>query len=324
MSANIAIISVVLFAGYGLAVGVLFGFFGMGGFLVTPALLVSGYDTRVAVGSGLAFVFGTSLIATIRHRDLGQVNRRLGVALFVSATAGIALGRHLVAGLSEAGIAGAVVSTAYVVLLLGVGAFVYRDADADEGGSATRIAARVRAVSLPPTAATESGRVSLVVVLAVGLVVGVLAGMLGVGGGFLLVPALVYGLGLAAPVAVGTNVFQMTVSAAYGTVSYASGGFVALPVVLALLVGSTLGARVGSAATNHVDEDDIKGAFAAVLVGGGLAVASKHLAGVLGVAALRPLGQALLFGSGVIVSAVVVARFLAALRSADANERATA
>ncbi|MFB6096479.1 MAG: sulfite exporter TauE/SafE family protein [Haloferacaceae archaeon] len=311
---DITAFTVALFTSYGLAVGILFGFFGMGGFLITPALLVSGYPTRVAVGSGLAFVFGTSLIATIQHRGFGQVNRRLGVALFVGTTTGIELGRRLIGLLDTAGLASAFVSGAYVVLLLGVGAFVYRDAGSD-GASSTAVAARVRAVSLPPHATVEGASVSVWVVLAVGLVVGVLAGTLGIGGGFLLVPSLVYGLGLSMPVAVGTNVFQMTVSAAYGTFSYASDGLVALPVVLALLVGSTLGARIGSAATNHVDEGDIKGSFAAVLVGGGLAVASKRLAAAVDLPALHTLGLVLLFGSAIAVSAVVVVRLVAALRA---------
>ncbi|SDG24540.1 hypothetical protein SAMN05216218_11945 [Halorientalis regularis] len=61
------------FTGFGLLIGILFGFFGMGGsFLVTPALLVMGYEPNVAVGSGLAFVFGTSVIATLKHLTSGR------------------------------------------------------------------------------------------------------------------------------------------------------------------------------------------------------------------------------------------------------------
>ena len=315
---------VMVFAGYGLAVGVLFGFFGMGGFLVTPALLVAGYPTRTAIGSGLAFVFGTSLIATLSHRDFGQMNYRLGATLFVGAALGIELGRKLIGYLDSAGLTTTVVSAAYVVLLLGVGAFVLYDSESNAETSSTRIAARVRSISLPPRTSIGGESISLWIVVAIGFAGGILAGVLGVGGGFLLVPALVYGLGLATPVAVGTNVFQMTVSAAFGTFSYANDGLVALPVVVSLLVGSTLGARVGSAATSYVDEDGIKNAFATVLVGGGLGIASKHLAAVFDVPLLRTLSLALVFGSAVLVSGLVVVRFLVAVRRVEEREQSTA
>ena len=85
---------IALFVTFGFMVGVFFGFFGMGGsFLVTPALLVMGYQTDVAVASGLAFVFGTSVIATLKHRDLGQVDYKLGVSMIIGTTLGIEVGR---------------------------------------------------------------------------------------------------------------------------------------------------------------------------------------------------------------------------------------
>src|SRR6056297_4258835 len=88
---------VLLFVGFGLLIGVLFGFFGMGGsFLVTPALLVMGYEANVAVGSGLAFVFGTSVIATLKHRDLGQVDYKLGVSMIIGTTLGIEVGKEII------------------------------------------------------------------------------------------------------------------------------------------------------------------------------------------------------------------------------------
>ena len=74
----------VLFVVFGFMVGVLFGFFGMGGsFLITPTLLILGYPASVAIGSGLAFYFGTSVIAVMKHYDVGQVDYKLGAALFV-------------------------------------------------------------------------------------------------------------------------------------------------------------------------------------------------------------------------------------------------
>src|SRR6056297_1563881 len=124
-----------LFVGFGLVVGILFGFFGMGGsFLVTPALLMMGYPARVAVGSGMAFVFGTAVIATLKHHDLGQVDYKLGAIMIAGTTFGIEVGRASVYYLEELGLAGGVISVAYVVLLGGIGAMVTREALKSEGG----------------------------------------------------------------------------------------------------------------------------------------------------------------------------------------------
>jgi len=127
----------VLFVGFGLLIGVLFGFFGMGGsFLVTPALLVMGYPSRVAVGSGLAFVFRTSVIATLKHRDLGQVDYKLGVLMIAGTTAGIEVGKEIVLHLEEGfGMAGSIISVTYVFLLGGIGLFVTYEALKGDGSS---------------------------------------------------------------------------------------------------------------------------------------------------------------------------------------------
>lgn len=102
-------------------------------------------------------------------------------------------------------------------------------------------------------------RVSASIIFGIGLVVGVLSGLLGVGGGFLLMPAMMYGLGVPAAIAIGTDILQITISGAFGAFVYARDGFVAIPVVATLLAGSALGARIGAGVSNIVDEDDIKG-----------------------------------------------------------------
>src|SRR6056297_3220690 len=130
---GLSLAMVVLFVGFGLLIGVLFGFFGMGGsFLVTPALLVMGYEAKVAVASGLAFVFGTSVIAALRHRNLGQVDYKLGAMFIVGMTVGIEIGKEVVLFLEEMGLSGIVVSASYVFLLATVGIFMFRDAQSED------------------------------------------------------------------------------------------------------------------------------------------------------------------------------------------------
>jgi len=111
-----------LFVVFGFMVGVFFGFFGMGGsFLVTPALLILGYPAPVAIGSSMTFVFGTAVIATLKHHDTGQVDYRLGALMFVGIALGIEGGSRLVFGLEALGIAEAVVGIAYIFVLAAIG-----------------------------------------------------------------------------------------------------------------------------------------------------------------------------------------------------------
>src|SRR6056297_151244 len=142
-----------LFISFGLLIGTLFGFFGMGGsFLVTPALLVMGYDSTTAVGSGLAFVFGTSVIAALRHRDHGQVDYKLGLMFIVGMTAGIEVGKELVYHLKALGFADLVVSLSYIGLLATVGLFMLRDARSEDSGEGEEpvIAQKLQAIEIPP------------------------------------------------------------------------------------------------------------------------------------------------------------------------------
>ena len=163
-----------LFVAFGVLIGVLFGFFGMGGsFLVTPALLVMGYPSRVAVGSGLAFVFGTSVIATLKHRDLGQVDYKLGISMIIGTTVGLEVGKEIVLYLEELGLAGNIISVTYVLLLGGIGLFVTYEAlkGGDSGGVShdvdgdadvdaddiPELAKKIQSYSLPPMITLRGG-----------------------------------------------------------------------------------------------------------------------------------------------------------------------
>ena len=323
---------VVLFVAFGLLIGVLFGFFGMGGsFLVTPALLVMGYPTRVAVGSGLAFVFGTSVIATLKHRDMGQVDYKLGILMIAGTTAGIEVGKEIVLHLETLGMAGSIISVTYVVLLGGIGAFVTYEAlrgGDDEGGidhdaadaevdadDIPDIAKKIQSYRVPPMISLRGGvSVSLWLILAVAFATGLLSGFLGVGGGFIRMPALFYLIGVPVPIAVGTDLFEIVFSGGLGSFLYALDGGVDLSIVLPLLAGSAFGARVGSAATSIVDEDEIKVYFGLMLLGGALAVAVREIGTVYGIDVLNTVSLVLILGSALLVSGAVVYSSITALR----------
>jgi len=320
-----------VFVGFGLLIGILFGFFGMGGsFLVTPALLVMGYPSRVAVGSGLAFVFGTAVIATLKHRDMGQVDYKLGVSMIVGTTIGLEVGKELVVYFEELGLAGLIIGVTYVGLLGGIGVFVTRealkgdggggvshdaaDADADEA-DIPDIAKKIQSYNLPPMLNLRGGvQVSLWLILAVAFATGLLSGFLGVGGGFIRMPALFYLLGVPVPIAVGTDLFEIVFSGGIGSLLYAQLGAIDLSIVVPLLAGSALGARIGSASTNLVDEDDIKVYFGVMLIGGAIAVAIQEIGKAYAIDIAQPISLVMIMGAAVLVAGAVVVSSLRSLQ----------
>ncbi|SHG94872.1 sulfite exporter TauE/SafE family protein [Halobaculum gomorrense] len=334
---GIAASLLVMFTGFGLLIGLLFGFFGMGGsFLVTPALLVMGYEPSVAVASGLAFVFGTSVIATLKHRDLGQVDYKLGVLMIAGTTAGIEVGKQGLHWMESLGIAGTVVSVAYVVLLGGIGLFVTRNALKDDGGGGIShdadvdgdldpedipdIAKKIQSYEVPPMMTLRGGvTVSLWMILAVAFATGLLSGFLGVGGGFIRMPALFYLVGVPVPVAVGTDLFEIVFSGGIGSFLYALDGAVDLAIVAPLLAGSALGARIGAAATSIVDEDEIKVYFGVMLLLGAIAVAVRKIGGVIEMPILDTVALVIIMGAALLVSSAVVYSSIQELRTPSAD-----
>ncbi len=305
-----------LFVVFGFMVGVFFGFFGMGGsFLVTPALLILGYPAPVAIGSSMAFVFGTAVIATMKHHDVGQVDYKLGALMFVGIALGIEAGKMLVYFLDQLGRAELVVGTAYVVLLGAIGVLFVRsaldrseDEDSDPGTEEEipEIAKKIKSYNVPPMVTlTDGSKASMWTISGVGGGVGIASGFLGVGGGFIRMPAIYYLIGVPLAAAVGTSLFGALISGAVGTFTYGLDGAVDLSIVTGLLAGSALGARIGSAATAYVDEDDVTIYFGVMLLLASVAVALGELATWLAMPILDRLSFVLLVGSSAFVTAVI-------------------
>ncbi|EMA66874.1 hypothetical protein C461_10196 [Halorubrum aidingense JCM 13560] len=321
-----------LFVAFGFMVGVFFGFFGMGGsFLVTPALLILGYPAPVAIGSSMAFVFGTAVIATLKHHDAGQVDYRLGALMFVGITLGIELGSRLVFGLEVLGIADVVVGTAYVILLAAIGILFTRSAmnqddEADDGGDedgpdddVPEIARKIQSYNIPPMMTLADGSTaSLWTISGVGGGVGLVSGFLGVGGGFVRMPAIYYVIGTSLAAAVGTSLFGGLMSGAVGAFTYGRSGVIDLGIVTALLLGSALGARIGSGATAYVDEDDVTIYFGIMLLLASLAVGLGELATWLARPILDQISFVILIGSSLLVCGMILYHGALAVRRRDA------
>jgi uncharacterized membrane protein YfcA len=251
----------------GFSVGVLGGFFGVGGgFLAAPMMFWAGVPMNFVVGTDLAHMLGKSIVAARRHRTLGNVDFRLGWLLVVGTIPGVELGAIFIERLKVMGNIDQVVGVFYVVILTLVGAFTAWESlrairmqrtsklTAREAISIPSMIYRSRLLRIPPLISLPTsgvGEVSIWVVLLVGALTGILAGVLGVGGGFLRVPLLVYLLGIPTHVAVGTDLFSIVFSAGYGTLSHGLKGNVDILIALTMQTGAVLGAHIGAAATRY-------------------------------------------------------------------------
>ena len=318
-----------MFVVFGFMVGVFFGFFGMGGaFIVTPTLLILGYPAPVAIGSSMAFVFGTAVIATLKHSDAGQVDYRLGLLMFVGITLGIELGSRLVFGLEVLGIANLVVSIAYVLLLAAIGVLFTKSAldnDAEEAEDSSdddipEIAQKIKSYNIPPMMRLADGSTaSLWTISGVGGGVGLVSGFLGVGGGFVRMPAIYYVIGTPLAIAVGTSLLGGLMSGAIGAFTYGRAGVIDLGIVTALLVGSALGARIGSSATAYVNEEDVTIYFGVMLLVASAAVGLSELADWLAQPLLERVSVFLLVGSALVVCTMILYHGAKAVRQTTAG-----
>lgn len=270
----------------GFAVGVCGGFWGMGGgWIVTPSLYAMGLPMSLAVGTDLAHIVGKSIVATFRHFKFGNVSIRIALLMVPGTGAGTELGARLVEYLEGFGqeYCNSVLTAAYAILLGGLAIFTFSESvrsgralqEEDEEGPGTTsqrtgdmedriswdIAGWIQSIRIPPEIEcplAQIDRISVWLVVAVGLVTGFLAGMLGVGGGFLRMPGLVYVVGLPTHLAVGTDLFSIVISGWWGGFTHALSGNVDVMIALVMLLGAAVGAQVGTFATRYVQGTQIR------------------------------------------------------------------
>lgn len=274
----------------GFTVGVIGGFFGIGGaFIVTPALNVFGFPIAYAIGTDMAHIAGSSIVSTAKHRKFGNVDVRLGVLMIIGTIIGIELGATLIMWLERIGRIGPIVRTTYVILLFGLGFYMlyeyikhsrgHEKEAAAKDPDKSRLALKMQGINIPPMIKLKvSGfSISLWVIVGVGVFTGFLAGFLGVGGGFIRMPALMYLVGSPTKVAVGTDLFEVMFSGAYGAFSYALKGRVELLAALIMLIGAAVGAQIGATATAYARGTIIRLYFAVTIICAGVSVIFKHI-----------------------------------------------
>lgn len=296
----------------GFTVGVCGAFFGVGGaFLATPALNILGFPMAYAIGTDLAHITGKSVISAARHRKLGNVDPKAGLLLVVGTVPGVEAGCRVIVWLERQGEIESVVRLAYIplLLLIGIGMLVdYRKATSmpaspgQERGAAGSLAARVQAVRWRPIIslpASGIGAISVWPLLGIGAATGFCAGFLGVGGGFIRMPALLYLVGMPTRMAIGTDLLEVMFSGAYGTFTYALKGRVDLLAALVMLAGAAGGSQLGAVATGYVKGYRVRLYFALTVLVGAVAVALKqagwgNAAGILLLAAGSAMSLAIL------------------------------
>jgi uncharacterized membrane protein YfcA len=251
--------------------GILSGFIGSGGaFFMTPGMMNLGVPGIVAVGSNITHKFGKAMMGSRKHRELGNVDRRLGAFLILTSFMGIRIAVWINsalfkgAGDGHGGGTGAAsnlyISAVFICILSLVSISMLRDAlrsrdKAGGAGPSRRIADFLGRLRLGPYVRFQVAdvRVSLWIVLGVGLATGYLAGTIGVGG-FIGVPAMIYVIGVPTAVAAGTELYLAMFMGAFGALNYAYGGFVDIRLTLLLYLGSLVGLFIGAYGTKVVKE----------------------------------------------------------------------
>lgn len=290
-------VSPLFLAGVGFLVGILGGFFGVGGgFLAGPMMFLVGVPMNFVVGTDLAHMTGKSIVAARRHRVLGHVDMRLGLLMVLGTVPGIELGARIIEGLESSGSIDTVVGVAYVVILLAIGTFTAWESmralqlvrtermETTEVLAFQGVTRRVRRFRLPPLISLpDSGieSISLWIVLGVSFLTGLLAGVLGVGGGFIRMPMMIYFIGVPTHVAVGTDLFEVVISAGFGTVTHALKGNVDVLMALVMGTGAAIGAQIGAMSTRFFAGPRIR-MFFSVLPFVGATLVILRLLGVLG------------------------------------------
>jgi uncharacterized membrane protein YfcA len=244
-----------LLLGLGGIVGILSGMFGVGGgFLMTPLLFFIGIPPAVAVATEAVQIVASSFSGVLAHLRRKSVDLRMGTVLLIGGLFGAALGVLLFNYLKSLGQVDLLVKLCYVVFLGVIGGLMFVES--------WRAIRRSKVVGGPPLRKKHgwvhalpfklkfrvSGLyISVIPPLIVGLLVGILAAIMGVGGGFIMVPAMIYLLGMPTKVVIGTSLFQIIFVTAFTTMLHATTNFT-VDIVLAvlLLVGGVIGAQVGA------------------------------------------------------------------------------
>jgi uncharacterized membrane protein YfcA len=292
--------------GVGFLVGILGGFFGVGGsFIAGPALFAVGVPMNYVVGTDLAHIVGKSIVAARTHRALGNVDTKLGLLMVFGTIAGVEAGAQLIQYFKRQANIDVVVGVTFIVILTAISGFMawesWRTLRMLRGKKRTRssnqrgrgsgkkdltafghIAHLVHRINLPPYVSLPTSgidRISIWAILLVSFVGGLFSGFLGGGAGYIRMPSLIYLLGIPTHIAVGTDLFEIIISASYGTITHALKGNVDILIALVMHTGAAIGAQIGASCTQFFMGPRIRLAFIPLPLIGAIILAHQLLTG---------------------------------------------
>lgn len=243
--------------GLGGLVGILSGMFGVGGgFLMTPLLFFIGIPPAVAVATEANQIVASSFSGVLAHFRRKTVDLKMGTVLLIGGLVGAALGVVVFNYLKSVGQVDLLVRLCYVAFLGVVGGLMFIESlnairkSRKPGGTpppARRQRTWVQTMPFKMRFRTSGLYISVIPPLIVGVLVGILAAIMGVGGGFIMVPAMIYILGMPTKVVIGTSLFQIIFVTAFTTMLHATTNFtVDIMLAVLLLVGGVIGAQIGT------------------------------------------------------------------------------
>jgi len=270
-------VNVLLILAMGGFVGLLSGIFGVGGgFLMTPLLIMLGIPPTVAAASDSNQIVGASTSGTLAHYRLGNVDFKMGFLLLIGGVAGGTAGVQLIKILRHMGNADFLIQITYVLMLGFVGSYMLMESlqslrrTPEVAVAHQKDSVYARMINrLPWQTHFEKSGVSLSILmpLVLGVFVGILAAIMGVGGGFIMVPVMVYLLRMPMHVVVGTSLFQILFTCVDVTIMQAhSNHTVDFLLALLLLIGSTSGAQLGATISKHLKGDQLKVILASLVL----------------------------------------------------------
>ncbi len=253
----IAEVSVNLFLllGLGGTVGILSGMFGVGGgFILTPLLFFVGIPPAVAVATGSNQIVASSFSGVLAHFKRGTVDLKMGLILLAGGLVGSLVGVQVFSFLKQIGQVELFVTLTYVVFLGLIGGLMFIEslnAILKTRNNTVRTKVRhhtwIQGLPFKTRFRTSKLYISVIPPVLVGFLVGVLSAIMGVGGGFIMVPAMIYILGMPTKVVVGTSLFQIIFVAAFTTLMHATENYtVDALLALTLIVSGVIGAQIGT------------------------------------------------------------------------------
>jgi uncharacterized membrane protein YfcA len=270
-------LNILVLLGLGLTIGWLSGTFGIGGgFIMTPVLILLGVPSAVAVGTGASQVMASSVSSALGHWQRGNIDRQMGYLLIGGGIFGAVTGVRIVYFLKQAGQLDFFISLTYVVLLGVIGTLMLieslrtlKAAPARAGGSARRGGQHTWVQGLPLKRRFPDSKlyISTSPPVAIGAFVGWLTAIMGVGGGFVMVPAMIYLLRMPTRMVIGTSAFQILVVAAVTTVLQSMQNR-SVDVVLAvpLIVGGVIGAQYGVGFAERLKAEQLRAGLALLVI----------------------------------------------------------